>query len=1642
MIKRNKFVSLFTLSSMVFYIGCSKTNDQSAGNEPYLTNTVMNFGSVGRNNINTVSYNNLNEFIDLLKVYEEIESKDEYISFLEKNYKAKFLKDGDSRITYSSHKVADADKPGNIKELQKNYGIEISEIKLTSELKGQPNYKFMIESASSEFGNEAILEKKQLEGKYFFEDLNSLEKFLTNDSLYHLKNKDLLSTLTSVLRGKSTKIVEGITTQDSSSAIVIDGFDDIATALESSGLSKKIVFSTQALGLYPAFLFFVASGVEGAAAQRQEGKDDYKSRLQDAYIQEIELENTIKDLLSKKQPIPNEIHEQSEKNLTFKKNLLIKISEFLKKNKNSELKVLPDEIIHFIKNESPNFKETSVSAEHKDTVQKLVDGIKNSPEIELMNLVEKLSKYKADKKDLLSSYYETKFSKALTEGGLKAMFYGMAAFEGRAGSKLYNLLSSNPSDNIDSFANLLGGLGDAYLAAGQAQMVLAGIQKLYLGSSDVKKYNDWVKLLENSDLFNVKNSDSGSELQNAKGMLTHLVKTLRKTSIVEVLGNTSLTAGQFAMLVGGPFGMASAPLTLVGAGATIGGVAITQIVEKFTELKYGFADAQEGSVEYEIINGKYDNAKDNNLDKIVKRVDDLATLSKERSLIRVWEKIYSQIQKNPNIKNNDLKNKLKKKFSEIENDYHQYYLEALNNIFPENNIITTNKSYQIMDNARQFWSAANSNKDSQLLYLNFKLSHLVHLKEQVSLKIQNHLNSSGSQQSENKTLNDFNLDGFNTLKNLSNYSDPEVFKIVSNILDSFESFGLEEQLGNKIMSKLLKEDGAIWQGIDTSSKKMKAKKGEINKYLTYEKIGFEDQPVQSSALAGVKSIFSIFKERFLPYSMKKQQIQKNGIIKEEIIYKLELNQLKNDLANYNQQDQKSKDVLIDLSRKLFFNNNEGNGISNSFGKNPQNVAEKINNNGLGKKVRSDALSPLLGNAIPLVELYDEMNNMESINGESIENKDTKIRKAKRFIDKKLNRIKNRLSSIDLTYIRNRFSSMDQKFQTNLKSKFDSVKKDNNIPENFYPNIIDLDSNSNKIEFRNPHDINDVKIVDVSPDLYNKFSKFNRNLVQHLSDHRIATHKNTLDTGEGYSGLSKAFAIQALMMHFSRHNHSQEDDNSTLGKIIESYDNINVAQMAIGVADEGKYLIKTVNGLNSSHLKYNPTKYSIGGKIVKGVGILDIFLSGAAVGLDVAALTNSETRSQKIIHGTQLVVDGAGLGTAVAGVATGSLAVGYMAVPLAGIGIGVTGIASNIAGHIQNFENVAKYLNQYAFTYNNNYGRSYFQKIGNTGAGNNIPYFDFSYLSNGKVNLDVITELDLTNSDINTGEHFIKLKRSSSYISKANEMKRNLNNLREDYQSHASKDSDRPYPFVSRYKLYNTNFDFNKSNFISIRELLNVSDSYQITTLSHVDETERQTYINNKILPQIVLPMTPETFYSYEFSLVTTSFTQNWSWTGEDFRVARELHYRPDFSFSYHYWSVGPQEQGITELYSRAKDTDIKIKLGSHKTTLITPKSIDEWKNKITYHLEGLNGGTHQIFAREGFKYDVTGNNNDNFIFDVSEISDQDLNYISDINSVTIGGVEFKFDSNKFPKEIKFINKNKECYINYNPNLKNYSCMPR
>jgi hypothetical protein len=103
---------------------------------------------------------------------------------------------------------------------------------------------------------------------------------------------------------------------------------------------------------------------------------------------------------------------------------------------------------------------------------------------------------------------------------------------------------------------------------------------------------------------------------------------------------------------------------------------------------------------------------------------------------------------------------------------------------------------------------------------------------------------------------------------------------------------------------------------------------------------------------------------------------------------------------------------------------------------------------------------------------------------------------------------------------------------------------------------------------------------------------------------------------------------------------------------------------------------------------------------------------------------------------------------------------------------------------------------------------------------------------------------------------------------------------------------------------------------------------------------------------------------------------------------------------------------------RFEATKIHVLLGRETIDLLTPKIPEIWKNKITFHLEGKDGGRYNIYPKKDAQYVITGSGYETFYIVMNADSKYSLDHVEiNENQIVIDGIQFSFDKARKPKNV-------------------------
>ncbi|MGY3805302.1 calcium-binding protein [Pigmentibacter ruber] len=1039
--QRIKFSALCTLGALAFNLGCTKnTSNETASEKSKYSSVSSGYSSttLGKN----VQTNKLqlkakiDEAYAKIQLFEipyeelnEIEDKMNYIEASLTQFNVKIQKINEKkeekkeeellpkyRITSTLYPAPiDFD---TIDHLQKKVQLDIynhlkSERIQNFEKEYQVNIKPLLGSQNYTFE----LTADWLHEKMFFKDLGSLEAAVKNG--YHIQKVDNITKLFRIIRNKSFKNVSTLSPFNAQKAFVIDGADDLATAMESSGLSQKLIYIIQGIGFYPAFLYLVYSGTEGATAQHQDLRQEVKELLLQNYEQELKLKQTLQSLIQN-DPVANaaEIQKIYFDQIKFKVNLLQMLNNVTKDNESDKL----TKTIQFLESELQ--KPINVDrvfdkpiAELPNDIRNILIQLQNLPEFDpknskSMDLIIQLNEFKNTQEDIIKTYIEQKIPGALTEGGLMAMFSGMAAFEiravigyahlelfkeqlkGKTKEEIQSLIKESSflndfskfkdgflgSSSEPLFAGALGiltKLGDGFLALGQAQMFLGGLINIANDINEVRTLREWISIVENSELW----KNTNNETKQLRGILADFYKKQSILVIFKTTGDIALTAGQFAMLMGGPLVFEKLPATVAGASATILGVATKQTFEKIIELYYEFDDAPDNSKEAKIIAGEFDSPEDPPLEKLAKRIEMLNKLTMERSKLRVWQKLYLEVQKRSNLNTKILNNpnylqekvlpSLRRNFL-AGAKYNQYYLNALEELFPDpitdEKKAALEKNLNYLKKASEFVAAAKTQKNSMLLFHRFTVQHLAELKRSI--------------EHNSRENNITSADSINVNKDFTHMPMSEVAQEVKLVFDYLSALGIDSEFEQKVVSRIIKGEGALFGDKNLLTL--------AQDYITIDKTRVISAQEKVSLLVGATSVSSYYKNYYFPFldltpiknKLSKIFFTSENKSKEKIIYFFDKEKFLLDLENFSTLSEDKKSILSELLLNLFINTPDETKLKAKFGNDKRTPIKKIMDGVYNKISRQETLRPVLKYTLPQLELYDMMKSVMGLTNDS------------------------------------------------------------------------------------------------------------------------------------------------------------------------------------------------------------------------------------------------------------------------------------------------------------------------------------------------------------------------------------------------------------------------------------------------------------------------------------------------------------------------------------------------------------------------------------------------------------------------------------------------------------------------------------
>jgi insecticidal toxin len=210
-----------------------------------------------------------------------------------------------------------------------------------------------------------------------------------------------------------------------------------------------------------------------------------------------------------------------------------------------------------------------------------------------------------------------------------------------------------------------------------------------------------------------------------------------------------------------------------------------------------------------------------------------------------------------------------------------------------------------------------------------------------------------------------------------------------------------------------------------------------------------------------------------------------------------------------------------------------------------------------------------------------------------------------------------------------------------------------------------------VDAQNPHQVRTVSTADT------RFTQ----LRQHLQQSVKAGKPSAPAEADGGSRLSFAFAIQTLISEMRHREYQAGAQVPSLSIALQVQVYVSYAQLGFGVVSDTAQMINLVRQALASEqallLRQSSLSGRVAGRAATGVGFA---FSLVNIGFDIYNLSLADNHEQRSRFSTSLAFNTVALGLDIAALAAGGTvgaAAAFLSVPLLGIGIGATAIASNL-----------------------------------------------------------------------------------------------------------------------------------------------------------------------------------------------------------------------------------------------------------------------------------------------------------------------------------------------------------------------------
>ncbi|BBH54309.1 TcdA/TcdB pore-forming domain-containing protein [Fluviispira sanaruensis] len=265
---------------------------------------------------------------------------------------------------------------------------------------------------------------------------------------------------------------------------------------------------------------------------------------------------------------------------------------------------------------------------------------------------------------------------------------------------------------------------------------------------------------------------------------------------------------------------------------------------------------------------------------------------------------------------------------------------------------------------------------------------------------------------------------------------------------------------------------------------------------------------------------------------------------------------------------------------------------------------------------------------------------------------------------------------------------------NFLSAISEMKTSNLLFKDYVPFFANIENEPNAVIFYDPRNPEVQKIVNIgSMEQEMAIKNFRELYIKSLNNISPYLNKYSLEfinTSE-ISTLNSAFTFMSI--YGAIKNKTFSDPHLSLAFKIQS--GLNIAQSSFGVFSDVHSALSAVSSLKNAKVPLFITQ------LAKVSSAVDGGLTTVNVGIDIYNLFNARTSHEKAIYGTQLGFDTASLGLTVGGEISGYIGassagsiLGSLAVPVSGLGIGISGLVNTFENEVDKSLYTAALLNDY------------------------------------------------------------------------------------------------------------------------------------------------------------------------------------------------------------------------------------------------------------------------------------------------------------------------------------------------------------